>query len=55
MHSLTTVQTGLCAAKLAVPADPTRLAAIEYLLERLPHRKGIKEELRWPQNLLSHP
>ena len=49
-----TVQPGVCAAKLAVLADPTRLAVMEYLLRRSGTVKDINKGLHLAQNLLSH-
>jgi DNA-binding transcriptional ArsR family regulator len=43
-----------CAERLAVLADPTRLAVLESLLEGPKHVKDINRRLRVPQSLLSH-
>jgi len=45
---------GDCATKLAVLADPTRLAVIEVLLGGPRNVKEINRHLGVPQNLLSH-
>ena len=50
----TTSQSITCAARLAVLADPTRLAVIEALLEGPRNVGEINKGLRVPQNLLSH-
>lgn len=47
-------QVDACATKLAVIADPTRLAVIEVLMSGPRNVKEINEHLRLPQNLLSH-
>jgi ArsR family transcriptional regulator len=54
MNSELTVRPEVCAAKLAVLADPTRLAVMEYLLKRSGTVKEINEGIRIAQNLLSH-
>ena len=43
-----------CATKLAVLADPTRLAVLEVLMAGPRNVKDINEHLHLPQNLLSH-
>ncbi len=43
-----------CATKLAVLADPTRLAVLEVLLAGPANVKRINESVRIAQNLLSH-
>lgn len=43
-----------CAAKLAVLADPTRLAVLEVLLNGPCNVKQINEHVKIAQNLLSH-
>ena len=43
-----------CATKLAVLADPTRLAVLEVLLDGPRNVKEINEHVRIAQNLLSH-
>ena len=43
-----------CATKLAVLADPTRLAVLEVLLDGPRNVKEINEHLGIAQNLLSH-
>ncbi len=43
-----------CATKLAVLADPTRLAVISVLLGGSRNVKEINRHVRVPQNLLSH-
>jgi ArsR family transcriptional regulator len=54
MNTGLTVRPDVCAAKLAVLADPTRLAVMEYLLKRSGTVKEINEGIRIAQNLLSH-
>ena len=44
----------LCATKLAVLADPTRLAVLEVLMAGPSNVKEINSHLQLPQNLLSH-
>lgn len=46
--------TNACAEKLAVLADPTRLAVLEVLLGGPSYVKEINRHLKVPQNLLSH-
>jgi ArsR family transcriptional regulator, nickel/cobalt-responsive transcriptional repressor len=43
-----------CAERLAVLADPTRLAVLESLFAGPKHVKEINRRLRVPQSLLSH-
>jgi ArsR family transcriptional regulator len=43
-----------CATKLAVLADPTRLAVLEVLLDGPRNVKEINEHVKIAQNLLSH-
>jgi ArsR family transcriptional regulator len=43
-----------CATKLAVLADPTRLAVLEVLMRGPCHVTAINESLGIPRNLLSH-
>jgi|SRR5581483_2902294 len=43
-----------CATKLAVLADPTRLAVIEVLLRGSRNVKEINRHIKVAQNLLSH-
>jgi len=43
-----------CANKLAVLADPTRLAVLEVLLNGPCNVKEINQQVRVAQNLLSH-
>jgi ArsR family transcriptional regulator, nickel/cobalt-responsive transcriptional repressor len=43
-----------CANKLAVLADPTRLAVLEVLLNGPRNVKEINQQVRVAQNLLSH-
>ena len=50
----TTVQPSVCAPRLAVLADPTRLAVLEFLLKHAGTVKEINDVIRIPQNLLSH-
>lgn len=50
----TTVQPSVCAPKLAVLADPTRLAVLGFLLKHPGTVKEINGGIRIPQNLLSH-
>jgi ArsR family transcriptional regulator len=52
MRSIRTL--GDCATKLAVLADPTRLAVLEVLLDGPRNVKEINEHLEIAQNLLSH-
>jgi ArsR family transcriptional regulator len=54
MPSRTTRTSVNCATKLAVLADPTRLAVIEVLLEGPRNVKEINRQVRVAQNLLSH-
>ena len=54
MNSGMTVRPDICSAKLAVLADPTRLAVMEYLLKGSGTVKEINEGIRIAQNLLSH-
>jgi len=54
MNLGTTAKPGICAAKLAVLADPTRLAVMEFLLKGSGTVKEINENIRIAQNLLSH-
>jgi ArsR family transcriptional regulator len=44
----------VCATKLAVLADPTRLAVVEVLLAGPRNVKEINRHVRVAQNLLSH-
>lgn len=44
----------MCASKLAAIADPIRLAVIEILMTGPRNVKDINEQIRQPQNLLSH-
>jgi DNA-binding transcriptional ArsR family regulator len=44
----------ICATKLAVLADPTRLAVLEVLRAGPSNVKEINQHLQLPQNLLSH-
>ena len=48
------VQPGVCAPRLAVLADPTRLAVLDFLLKQSGTVKEINRGIRVPQNLLSH-
>ena len=48
------VQSSACATKLAVLADPTRLAVVEVLMAGPRNVKEINRHLRVAQNLLSH-
>jgi DNA-binding transcriptional ArsR family regulator len=50
----TTPEAVSCAAKLAVLADPTRLAVVRVLLDGPRHVTEINRHLRIAQNLLSH-
>jgi ArsR family transcriptional regulator len=52
MRSIRT--SGECATKLAVLADPTRLAVLEVLLAGPRNVKEINGHVRIAQNLLSH-
>jgi ArsR family transcriptional regulator len=50
----TPLSSNACATKLAVLADPTRLAVLELLLAGSRNVKDINRYIRVPQNLLSH-
>lgn len=54
MSLRTIVQPNVCAAKLAVLADPTRLAVLEFLLKHPGTVKEINKGIPVAQNLLSH-
>src|SRR5262245_41603645 len=48
------LRSGACATKLAVLADPTRLAVVEVLMSGSRNVHEINQHIRVAQNLLSH-
>ena len=52
--ALKRVSDGICAERLKVIADPTRLKVLRQLVDGAKSVGEINEALRLPQNLLSH-